>query len=211
MKRVLLSATALLLTSTAIAINAAPGQYESILDHLPDVDQLDQETEASMNFAENSGKNIAAATTTTSPLMRFQEAKTISNDAGGEAGDAADAGDAGTTEEEPAAAATEDEDVEKKDDAPMDEQAMNRMRADGKSDTEVAVEQAKRTMITEKMAAAKNAMETEEKSEQEASEEAQKKKEEEGEKEPIVDEKEERMNNAIESAAANEKVSRRSS
>jgi len=133
-----------------------------------------------MQYAEAAGRAAPL------PTMRFQEARTdvADPDADADAADAdADAEGGGNTA------------------APMTDDDILRLKAQGVPDTELAIEQAKRKIITDKMNTAKETMATEEQKEQADAEEQAKN--EAGN--PEKNENDQRMDDAIQEAAAKEK------
>ena len=164
-----------LLTLSHANPNNGDSSYTNILNNLPDI--TDSDLQSSMEFAETSGR-------LNSNPMRFQEANLA---------------------EDPSTETTETDTDTDATTQPMSTDEMNRLRASGSSDTEVAVEQAKRKIVQNKMETATQAMASEENQETQEAEEKQSQTNQEDTE--IKDEKAERMDNAIENAALNEKAS----
>ena len=168
---------AIVITTLLTLSHSTPNADSSYTNILNNLpDITDSDLQSSMEFAETSGR------LNTNP-MRFQEANLA---------------------EDPSTETSTDTDTDATT-QPMSTDEMNRLRASGSSDTEVAVEQAKRKIVQNKMETATQAMASEESQETQEAEEKQAQTNQEDTE--IKDEKAERMDNAIENAVLNEKAS----
>ena len=185
MKTTVLAVSALLAHAVSSALDSAPpppqslpvSTLSSIVHNLPGMDQDDAALQSSMQYAEAAGRAAPL------PTMRFQEARTDAAEDPDPADADADAEGGGNTA------------------PPMTDDDIARLKAQGASDTELSIEQAKRKIVEDKLNTAKETMATEEQKEQADAEEQAKNEE----ANPEKNENDQRMDDAIQEAAAKEK------
>jgi hypothetical protein len=153
------------------------------------MNQDDAALQSSMQYAEAAGRAAPL------PTMRFQEARTDV------AEDPADADADAAEDPDPADADADAEGGGSTAAPPMTSDDINRLKAQGVSDTELSIEQAKRKIVEDKLNTAKETMATEEQKEQADAEEQAKN----DAANPEKNENDQRMDDAIQEAAAKEK------